>query len=195
VWAARRASVPPYEPFAGDPLPERARLMAAANAVAQQALAADGGGRSLRFLPATTVEGLWPEGHQIRVRLASGSPSAPQLVEDLFDEVLALCGYGPDRELYRELQVHECYASLGPMKLAAALLGASGDCLAQPQTGPETLRSPEPGLFILGSKSYGRNSAFLIQTGLRQIRDVYALLRADPQLDLYREAEAAAAGP
>ncbi len=39
------------------------------------------------------------------------------------DRVIANVGYTPDTSLYRELQVHECYASLGPMKLAAALLG------------------------------------------------------------------------
>jgi cation diffusion facilitator CzcD-associated flavoprotein CzcO len=186
VWAARRPDVPPYP---NDPLPERSRLIEAANTVALQAVRSTSGERALRFLPATTVDALRPEGHQIRVRLAQGAPDSPVFLEELFDEVLALCGYGPDRDLYRELQVHECYASFGPMKLAAALLGASsGDCLAQPQPGPETLRSPEPGLFILGSKSYGRSSSFLIQTGLRQIRDVYSLLHDDPQLDLYREA-------
>lgn len=189
VWAARRPDVPPYKPYDNDPLPERSRLIEAANAVALRALRSERGDRALRFLPDTTVDALRPEGHQIRIRLAQGTPDAPVFLEELFDEVLALCGYGPDRDLYRELQVHECYASFGPMKLAAALLGASsGDCLSQPQPGPETLRSPEPGLFILGSKSYGRSSAFLIQTGLRQIRDVYSLLHNDPQLDLYRDA-------
>ena len=45
------------------------------------------------------------------------------------------------------------------MKLAAALLGArGGDCLAQTSHGAETLANPEPGFFILGAKSYGRNT-------------------------------------
>jgi len=71
------------------------------------------------------------------------------------------------------------------MSLAATLLGQSGDCLAQPKPGPETLKNPEPRFFILGAKSYGRNSAFLVQLGLAQIRGAYALLHKDPALDLY----------
>jgi hypothetical protein len=58
------------------------------------------------------------------------------------------------------------------MKLAAALLasgGNGGDCLAQVSSGPETLRNPEPGLFVLGMKSYGRGSAFLLRLGYEQV--------------------------
>ena len=93
------------------------------------------------------------------------------------DRIIANVGYRPDRRLWEELQVHECYASQGPMKLAAALLGeASADCLSQSGHGAETLRNPELGLFILGSKSYGRDSRFLIRIGLEQIRDVFSLI-------------------
>ena len=38
------------------------------------------------------------------------------------DRVVANVGFRPDASLYQELQVHQCYASEGPMKLAAALL-------------------------------------------------------------------------
>jgi hypothetical protein len=63
------------------------------------------------------------------------------------------------------------------MKLAAALLGASGgDCLAMPATGPETLTNPEPGFFLLGAKSYGRNSQFVLRTGWAQVDDVMGLI-------------------
>ena len=93
------------------------------------------------------------------------------------DEVLALVGYRPDRSLYEELQVHECYASQGPMKLAAVLLGeTSADCLAQTSPGGETLKNPEPGFFILGAKSYGRNSRFLLKIGHEQIGEVFSMM-------------------
>ena len=86
------------------------------------------------------------------------------------DGVLGLTGCRPDRSLYGELQVHECYATGGPIRLAEELLGdASGDCLGQTATGLETLQSPEPNFFILGSKSYGRDSRFLLQAGLEQV--------------------------
>jgi len=93
------------------------------------------------------------------------------------DRVLALNGGVGDHALYRQLQVHECYATSGPMNLAAALLGeAGGDCLAAGSHGPETLRNPEPGFFILGAKSYGRNSQFLLRIGWQQVDDVFTQL-------------------
>ena len=95
------------------------------------------------------------------------------------DTVLALNGGVGDASLYRQLQVHECYATCGPMKLAAALLGdAGGDCLTVPSHGPETLVNPEPGFFILGAKSYGRNSQFLLRAGWQQVDDVFGGLLA-----------------
>jgi hypothetical protein len=61
--------------------------------------------------------------------------------------------------------------------LSAALLGAAaGDCLAQTGHGPETLTNPEPGFFIVGAKSYGRNSRFLMRIGYEQVDDVFGLI-------------------
>jgi hypothetical protein len=99
------------------------------------------------------------------------------------DRVLALNGGVGDFSIYRQLQVHECYATAAPMKLSAALLGAAaGDCLAQQSHGAETLTNPEPGFFILGAKSYGRNSQFLMRVGHAQVDDVFGLLSAaDPR--------------
>ena len=69
-----------------------------------------------------------------------------------------------------------------PIKLAAALIGESGggDCLAQAGHGPETLVNPEPGFFILGSKSYGRNSQFLLRVGWEQVDQVFSLIAGEP---------------
>lgn len=93
------------------------------------------------------------------------------------DRLIANVGYRPDRSIYEELHVHECYATQGPIKLAAKLLGeTSADCLAQTSHGCDVLKNPEPNFFILGSKSYGRNSNFLLKVGIEQVRDVLALL-------------------
>jgi hypothetical protein len=106
-----------------------------------------------------------------------------------FDEIIANVGFRPDRDLYRELQVHECYASEGPMKLAAALAGTpSADCLDQQACGPQTLRNPEPNFYVLGAKSYGRKSNFLLSVGLAQIREVFTIIGDRPTLDLYASA-------
>jgi len=104
------------------------------------------------------------------------------------ERLIANVGYTPDNALYRELQIHECYASLGPMRLAAALAGQRGaDCLKLAGQGPDALRNPEPNFYILGAKSYGRNSHFLLRLGFEQVRDVFALLTGKPSLDLYRK--------
>jgi hypothetical protein len=104
------------------------------------------------------------------------------------ERVIGNVGYTPDTGLYRELQVHECYASLGPMALAAALLKhAGGDCLSIPAQGPNVLRTPEPNFYVLGAKSYGRNSNFLLRAGFEQVRDAFALLTGKADLDLYRK--------
>lgn len=101
------------------------------------------------------------------------------------DRVLALVGYRPDLSLFRELQVHLCYASEAPMALAAAILAsqmkepaAAQGCLEQVSHGPESLKSPEPGFYLLGSKSYGRNPNFLLSLGHRQIADIFTLIGA-----------------
>ncbi|MFU8805601.1 MAG: flavoprotein, partial [Bradymonadaceae bacterium] len=87
-------------------------------------------------------------------------------------------GYRPDTSIFQELQVHLCYASEGPMKLAATLLSADGggDCLAQTSGGVDTLMNPEPNFFVLGAKSYGRNSDFLLKLGLEQIDAIFDTL-------------------
>ncbi|RMH96251.1 MAG: flavoprotein, partial [Calditrichaeota bacterium] len=41
--------------------------------------------------------------------------------------------------------------------------------------------------YILGMKSYGKHSSFLLKIGFEQIRDVFRLITGDPELDLYRQ--------
>ena len=55
----------------------------------------------------------------------------------------------------------------------ASLLASSSDCLTQTSQGIEALTNPEPDFYILGSKSYGRNSSFLMRLGWQQVDDVF----------------------
>ncbi len=170
VWVLRGARVP--EPIEDDPLPERAALTGRAAALAAAAP------ECLRVMTDAVVEELAAEGDGVAVVLARGDGSRETFS---VDRVLALTGRVGDHLLYRELQVHECYATSGPMKLAAALLAKSGatggDCLAQTSQGVETLKNPEPGFFILGQKSYGRRNDFLMRVGWQQVDEVFELLR------------------
>ena len=182
VWITRR---PPADVAAGpiaviehDRLVERDRLARAANAVA------GGSSSAVEYRPDTMVDSIArsPQRTQLLLRL-SGSHSGTIEV----DRIIANVGYRPDNRLYAELQVHECYATGGPMKLASALLGdASSDCLNQVSHGPQSLLNPEPDFYILGSKSYGRNSRFLLSVGLTQIRDLFSVIGDRADLNLYK---------
>ncbi|PZS14962.1 MAG: hypothetical protein DLM60_18245, partial [Pseudonocardiales bacterium] len=94
----------------------------------------------------------------------------------IVDRIIGLTGFLGDTSLYRQLQVHECYATAAPMNLSAALLSAAGDgpadCLAQASHGVDVLRVPEPDFFVLGMKSYGRNNTFLLRVGYEQVDEV-----------------------
>ncbi len=156
----------------GDPLPERARLTAQAQQFLVEpppCLTIEAGA----VVDALAVDGPG-DGLSVTLRDHQGQTKILQV-----DRLLALTGKVGDHHLYRQLQIHECYATSGPMKLAAALLGASGgggDCLAQTSLGPDTLKNPEPGFFILGSKAYGRRNDFLMRVGWQQVEEVFQLL-------------------
>ncbi len=180
VWLARGAKSQPLKRLANDPLRERDRLATRANTLATR------GEGNVEFHPQSPVEAVeWlgpDKGFQVTAR------SGGKLKTWEVDRVIANVGTTPDASLYRELQVHECYASLGPMALAAALLKhAGGDCLSIPAQGPNVLRNPEPNFFIVGAKSYGRNSNFLLRAGFEQVRDAFALVTGKADLDLYRK--------
>ena len=49
--------------------------------------------------------------------------------------------------------------------------------MQQAAPGPDQLKSPEPNFFVLGAKSYGRDSSFLLRTGHAQVETVVGLLR------------------
>ena len=168
VWAVRSAE-PCWFGVDDDPLPERAALTRASREL--RAGASD----AVEVRTGVVTEALRAaDGDRVAITLRNGASE-----EVVADRVLALNGGVGDFQLYRQLQVHECYATAGPMKLAAALLGAAGgDCLAMPATGADTLVNPEPGFFLLGAKSYGRNSQFLLRTGWSQVDDVLGLVAA-----------------
>ncbi|HSR91005.1 MAG TPA: hypothetical protein VLK88_06840, partial [Gemmatimonadales bacterium] len=166
TWLLRNPE-PSWGTHPGDPLPERAGLAATAAALA----AGDSPAVSVRR--GAVVEEIAKPNGRFHVVLRNGS--GPEAVE--VDRILSLTGAVGDHGLYRQLQVHECYATCGPIKLSGALLGAgSSDCLTQTTHGADTLTNPEPGFFILGSKSYGRNNTFLMRIGWEQVGEVFGLL-------------------
>jgi hypothetical protein len=169
VWALRNPE-PGWGTHPGDPLPERAGLAAAA------AELAGGASPAVVARRGAVVEEIAKPNGRFEVTLrGGGNGSGPERIA--VDRILSLTGSVGDHGLYRQLQVHECYATCGPIKLSAALLGAGGaDCLAQTSHGADTLTNPEPNFFILGAKSYGRNNTFLMRIGWEQVGEVFGML-------------------
>jgi len=178
TWITRdeRSAGPggPVRRIEEDRLPERDRLAGAANELAA-------GGGPVTHLAGASVD---------RVALVDGlfevalHESDEPLVQ--VERIIANVGFRPDVEIHRELQVHQCYASEGPMKLAAMLMKqSSADCLDQAAAGPAVLVNPEPNFYILGAKSYGRNSQYLMSIGREQIREVFSVIGDRADLDLY----------
>lgn len=175
-WLTRKSTDTPLPLINGDSLIGRGDLTAGANN-----LAANVDSR-ITWLPASFVKQIATDDDgkvQVTIeRIAEQGDSSCKVLT--VDNVIANVGYHPDRSLYEELQIHECYASQGPMKLAAALMGeTSTDCMAQSSPGSDTLKNPEPGFFILGAKSYGRDSRFLLRIGLEQIQSAFDLIAAE----------------
>lgn len=178
LWVTSGDSNSPIDVDDTDPLPYRKRLGEFANNLAK------GSDSFLKFLNATQVIET-AAGKGDRVRLLLENKLNGEVSEVQSDVVYAMVGYKPDRSLYEELQVHECWATSGPMKLAATLLSqAGGDCLSIDAGGPETLLNPEPGFYVIGAKSYGRNSQFLLQRLEEQIpaviNHITSALRSSP---------------
>jgi hypothetical protein len=167
VWVLRK-SAPAWGSPPNDPLPARASLAAEA-----EQLSTSHPGITVKR--GSVVEEIARPNDRFVVTLRR-LDERPERIE--VDRVVALTGAVGDHALYRQLQVHECYATCGPMKLSAALLGGSSDCLEQISHGVDTLVNPEPGFFILGSKSYGRNTTFLLRVGWQQVDEVFGLLTA-----------------
>jgi hypothetical protein len=172
LWVTREGAEGLYLPVADDPLPERRALYARARALAR------GGDPRVAHVGEAAIEGFEFNSatHRYRVNLRVGGQ--PRLEE--VEQVIVNAGFGPDDSLYRELQVHECWASRAPYRLAAALQDANAaDCLTTPAFGADLLANPEPDFYILGHKSYGRGPNFLLETGYRQAADVVEKLATD----------------
>ncbi len=173
LWALR-SEKPTFGAVLDDPLPERARLAADAASIA------GGASPAVWAYRGVAVDRLGEQDGKVKVTLRKvvGEPQ-----EVLVDRVLSLTGAVGDHRLYRQLQVHECYATCGPMQLSAALFaagGLGGDCMKQSSHGVDTLKSPEPRFFLLGAKSYGRNNSFLLRVGWQQVAEVMSELAPEP---------------
>jgi thioredoxin reductase len=157
IWLARGSSTQPVRRIPNDPLRERDRLAVRANNLATRA---DG---NVEFHAQCFVEAVEcpgkDQGFKVKGREA-GRPCTWAV-----ERVVANVGYSPNRDLYRELHVDESPTTLGPA----------------------SWRTAEPNLFVLGAKSGGRDSSFLLRAGFEQIQSAFALITGKAGLDLYKK--------
>lgn len=181
IWLARSAGSQPIRRVLNDPLRERDLVAARANMLATR------GEGHVEFHAQAIVEVIEfygpKDGFVVQARV-SGETKSWQV-----DRLIANVGYSPDHALCRELQVQECLATVGLTGLATTLLKHAGsDSTAIPPAPPAALRTAEPNFFVLGAKSYGRHTHFLMRSGFEQVRDVFSLIAGKPSLDLYASA-------
>jgi thioredoxin reductase len=162
VWAVRAANARPVADVAADPLPERAAVVARANAIAAAPPA------NVKIERRAHVEAIAVDGAALAVML-SGERRV------VVDEIVALTGFRPDTSLAGELAVELSPATEGAARLARAVADVT-DCLSVPSVRAGDLASGEPGFALVGHKSYGRSRAFLLQTGLAQLETIVASL-------------------
>jgi hypothetical protein len=153
-----------------DPVPERVRITTEANTWAVA------GTDSVRLWPATKVEAIRPrdrsDGFEVEF---SGKHTGAYS----FDAIAASVGFRPNREIYRELQAVDCFASEQSPPPEVDPTGGTRRPLLQ----------PEPNFYLMGAKRWGRDSSFLMFDGLNEIRELFKLIGDRESLDLYWSAK------
>ncbi|HUQ42470.1 MAG TPA: FAD-dependent oxidoreductase [Candidatus Limnocylindrales bacterium] len=155
VWAMRSPNRRPCEEVPNDPLPERAGVVARANALAEAPPP------FLRVERRAQIESVAQNNGHAVVALTGN-----RVVE--VDYVAAFTGYRPDGAFLSELTVEISPVTEGGARLYRAVSNVT-DCLMVPSVSPHDLQTGEPGFFFVGSRAYGRSNGFLLKTGLAQL--------------------------
>src|SRR3954464_15341281 len=95
------------------------------------------------------------------------------------DQVVVLTGFRPDLTFLSEMRIELDPILQAPVNLAPSIDPNLHSCGSVTPHGAVELAHPEPGLYIVGMKSYGRAPTFLALTGYEQVRSVAAELAGD----------------
>lgn len=168
LWARRSAAETVFGGSEADQLPRRGAL-----GETVRKLAADGTITAVApfFIDAISRA---PDGGL----LVSGDGADEDLVIST-DEMIVATGLRPDLDFLREVRLDLDPALDCPRTLAPLIDPNIHSCGTVRPHGAVELTQPEPNLFILGMKSYGRAPTFLLATGYEQARSVAAWLAGD----------------
>jgi hypothetical protein len=111
---------------------------------------------NLEFHPQTVLDEVICHGTDKGFRIAGRSNGKPVSWE--VERLIANVGYHPSRSFCAGLRVDDTSGSI---------------------------ETREPGYYVLGSKSWGHDSGFLIRDGFDQIKKLFAAITGNPRLDLY----------
>ena len=104
----------------------------------------------------------------------SGDASLPPV-----DAVVVATGFRPNLSLLDEVRLDLDPGTQAPRVLAPLIDPNQHSCGTVRPHGAVELRQPEPNLYLVGMKSYGRAPTFLLMTGYEQVRSVAAALAGD----------------
>lgn len=95
------------------------------------------------------------------------------------DTVVVLTGFRPDLSFLSEVRLDLDPVLQAPRRIAPSIDPNVHSCGTAAPTLARDLAHPEPGLYLVGMKSYGRAPTFLAMTGYEQVRSVAAELAGD----------------
>ncbi len=95
------------------------------------------------------------------------------------DETIVATGFRPDLSILRELRLDLDPAVEAPTALAPLIDPNMHSCGSVPPHGYEELKHPDPDVYVVGMKSYGRAPTFLMMTGYEQVRSISAAIAGD----------------
>jgi threonine dehydrogenase-like Zn-dependent dehydrogenase len=95
------------------------------------------------------------------------------------DAVVVLTGFRPDLSFLSEMRLDLDPVLQAPQECTPGIDPNVHSCGTAAPTLAADLAHPEPGLFLVGMKSYGRAPTFLAMTGYEQVRSVVAELAGD----------------
>jgi thioredoxin reductase len=166
-WLLRRGQV--GDTFGGgtaDQLPAR-------GALGEQARRAVEAGHISTITGFRTAAVIEHAGEQVMVESIDGRRLGP------VDEIVVLTGFRPDLGFLSEVRLDLDAVLQAPRALAPMIDPNVHSCGTVYPHGARELAQPEPGVFLVGMKSYGRAPTFLALTGYEQIRSVAAAIAGD----------------
>ncbi|MFB8034158.1 NAD(P)-binding domain-containing protein [Streptomyces sp. NPDC056004] len=100
---------------------------------------------------------------------------------DPVDEAIVLTGFRPDLSFLSEIRLGLDERLQAPTELAPLIDPNQHSCGTVYPHGHRELSHPEPGIYLVGMKSYGRAPTFLAMTGYEQVRSVTAAIAGDTE--------------